>query len=221
MDVVIFLLIGIGVLFLLAMRRAPLWAWSAGIAVLVLAWQWGFFQGAATAPELTLWKALAWLPVIALAALSVPGVRKTAITGPAYDTVRKILPKVSDTEQQALEAGTIGFDAELFSGKPDWGPTARRCPCDADQRGARLPRRPDRRTLPHDRRLADPPWGKGDPRADLGFRQTPRFPRDVDIEGAWRPRIFGAGPVADPGQDFFTFARRRYDRHGTELAGTG
>lgn len=30
------------------------------------------------------------------------------------------MPKVSSTEQEALDAGTVGWDAELFSGRPDW-----------------------------------------------------------------------------------------------------
>ena len=30
------------------------------------------------------------------------------------------MPSVSDTEREALEAGTVGWDAELFSGDPDW-----------------------------------------------------------------------------------------------------
>jgi acyl-CoA dehydrogenase len=42
------------------------------------------------------------------------------LIAPAFKLVRGTLPKVSDTEAQALEAGTVGFDAELFSGEPDW-----------------------------------------------------------------------------------------------------
>lgn len=34
--------------------------------------------------------------------------------------VRRVLPPLSETEQQALGAGTVGWEAELFSGKPDW-----------------------------------------------------------------------------------------------------
>jgi acyl-CoA dehydrogenase len=63
---------------------------------------------------------LAWLPFVGLALLSVPSLRRRFIVAPIFATVRKILPKVSDTEAQALEAGTVGFDAELFSGTPDW-----------------------------------------------------------------------------------------------------
>jgi acyl-CoA dehydrogenase len=31
-----------------------------------------------------------------------------------------MLPSLSDTEREALEAGTVGWDGELFSGDPDW-----------------------------------------------------------------------------------------------------
>ena len=40
--------------------------------------------------------------------------------GPIFGAVQKSLPPVSDTESAALEAGTVGWDAELFSGTPDW-----------------------------------------------------------------------------------------------------
>jgi acyl-CoA dehydrogenase len=33
---------------------------------------------------------------------------------------RTILPQVSQTEKEALDAGTVWWDGELFSGKPDW-----------------------------------------------------------------------------------------------------
>jgi acyl-CoA dehydrogenase len=63
---------------------------------------------------------LAWLPVVVLGLLAVPSIRRRFVIAPAFGLVRKILPKVSETESQALEAGTVGFDAELFSGQPDW-----------------------------------------------------------------------------------------------------
>ena len=31
-----------------------------------------------------------------------------------------MLPQLSQTEQEALDAGTVWWDGELFSGKPDW-----------------------------------------------------------------------------------------------------
>ena len=45
-------------------------------------------------------------------------VQKRSIYGPLYSICKSIMPKISKTEQAALESGTIGFDRELFSGKP-------------------------------------------------------------------------------------------------------
>lgn len=72
---------------------------------------------------MVVWLALGWLaliPAAILAVLAIGPVRRTLVTAPVLTAVRRILPKVSDTEAQALEAGTVGFDAELFSGRPDW-----------------------------------------------------------------------------------------------------
>ena len=33
---------------------------------------------------------------------------------------RKVLPPMSETEAAALEAGTVWWERELFSGRPDW-----------------------------------------------------------------------------------------------------
>lgn len=46
--------------------------------------------------------------------------RRRLISAPLLAWYRKVLPSVSATERQALEAGTVGWDAELFSGRPDW-----------------------------------------------------------------------------------------------------
>ena len=34
--------------------------------------------------------------------------------------LRPVLPRMGDTERIALEAGTVWWDGELFSGQPDW-----------------------------------------------------------------------------------------------------
>ena len=120
MDVAIFLLIVIAALFVLSMTRAPLLIWAAGLAALALSWQAGLFQGGLSLPELAGWNIIGLLPAIMAFAMSFSPLRKAVLTGPAYGIVRKILPSVSETEKQALEAGSIGFDAELFSGRPDW-----------------------------------------------------------------------------------------------------
>jgi len=46
--------------------------------------------------------------------------RRRQISEPLLKLFAKVTPKLSETEQTALEAGTVGFEGELFSGKPDW-----------------------------------------------------------------------------------------------------
>ena len=49
-----------------------------------------------------------------------PGVRNSWLTPRLFSTFKKVAPKVSATERVALEAGTVSWDRELFSGRPDW-----------------------------------------------------------------------------------------------------
>ncbi len=64
-----------------------------------------------------------WLLVLiaALAAvLFVPPLRRAVLTGPVFAVYKKILPSMSQTEKEALEAGTVWWEGEMFSGKPQW-----------------------------------------------------------------------------------------------------
>jgi acyl-CoA dehydrogenase len=121
MAELIFVLSCIAAVFLLAMRQSPLWLWALAAAAAVLLWQTGLFtDGELSWPELGPLTALAWLPAILLGALSVPSIRRATVVAPVFGIIRKTLPTVSDTEKQALDAGTVGWDAELFSGRPDF-----------------------------------------------------------------------------------------------------
>jgi len=55
-----------------------------------------------------------------LAPLNVTAWRQQLISAPFLDQYKKMLPSISDTEAAALDAGTVGWEGELFSGKPDW-----------------------------------------------------------------------------------------------------
>ncbi len=46
--------------------------------------------------------------------------RRNWLSAPAYRQLRRAMPKLSDTERAALEAGNVWWDGELFSGKPAW-----------------------------------------------------------------------------------------------------
>ena len=116
----VFLVLCIAGAFALAMRQAPLWAWAAALAAATLIWQTGLLNGDFTEPPLSPLGLIAWVPVVVLAGLSIPALRRVALIEPVFRAIKGILPKVSATEQEALDAGSIGFDAELFSGTPDW-----------------------------------------------------------------------------------------------------
>ncbi|MDP6518534.1 MAG: acyl-CoA dehydrogenase, partial [Planctomycetota bacterium] len=49
-----------------------------------------------------------------------PGLRRVVITGTMMKLLAPIFPKMSRTEREALEAGTVWWDAELFAGTPRW-----------------------------------------------------------------------------------------------------
>ncbi|WBT36537.1 acyl-CoA dehydrogenase [Hyphomicrobium sp. DMF-1] len=120
MALILLLIALIAVALALGMWRASAWQWAVGLGAVTLAWQSGVFHGALHWPSFGLLGFIVWLGLAALASFSIPKVRRQILVQPAFKLVRGILPKVSDTEQQALDAGTVGFDAEIFSGTPDW-----------------------------------------------------------------------------------------------------
>ncbi len=111
--------IGLVVFATLAMRESPLWQWGAAFAAIGLASGLDFV--AAGAVYEIGW--FGWVLVVfgvILLVLAVKPIRMALLVPPIYGAVKSILPKVSRTEQEALDAGTVGWDAELFSGRPDW-----------------------------------------------------------------------------------------------------
>ena len=121
MSTLIFIIICAAAVFALAMRQAPTWAWAASIAVLsLLAGPVGSFWSP------IIW--IGWLLAAGLAALSFTELRRNLVTRPAFKSLKGIMPKVSETEREALEAGTVGWDAQLFSGTPDWSQLSKVAP---------------------------------------------------------------------------------------------
>jgi len=67
------------------------------------------------------WMWLIWLPLLViLVIINIPDIRRQFISQPAMKLLKANLPKISRTEQEALDGGNVWWDAELFSGKPDW-----------------------------------------------------------------------------------------------------
>lgn len=63
---------------------------------------------------------LLWLGVAVIAACGLPALRRRWLTPRLFAAFDKAAPKVSETERTALEAGSVAWDGELFSGRPQW-----------------------------------------------------------------------------------------------------
>jgi acyl-CoA dehydrogenase len=68
---------------------------------------------------IVLWLVLAIVAAVVLLLVVAP-VRRALISAPLLRMFRKVMPAMSQTEREALEAGTVWWDGELFSGRPDW-----------------------------------------------------------------------------------------------------
>ena len=55
-----------------------------------------------------------------VALISIRPLRRALIIRPLFGIYKRILPSMSDTEREALEAGTVWWEGDLFRGKPDW-----------------------------------------------------------------------------------------------------
>ena len=64
--------------------------------------------------------ALLALVAILVAPFVVAPLRRTLISKPLLLRFRRVMPRMSQTEREALEAGTVSFDGELFTGRPAW-----------------------------------------------------------------------------------------------------
>jgi len=94
--------------------RARLIGWTV-VAGLFLAWLSLIF-GFGSSTNISLLSAFA---VVALA-FNVGPLRRLLFTSRVLAVYRRILPDMSQTEKEAIDAGTVWWDADLFSGRPDW-----------------------------------------------------------------------------------------------------
>ncbi|MCC6534609.1 MAG: acyl-CoA dehydrogenase [Burkholderiales bacterium] len=62
------------------------------------------------------WAVFALIAVV----FNVPALRRQLLSRPLLGLFRSILPQISQTEREALDAGTVWWEGELFSGRPDW-----------------------------------------------------------------------------------------------------
>jgi acyl-CoA dehydrogenase len=110
----------LAVAIVMGVRRVPLWAWAVLAGVSTLLFDLGYQREVISAPGGPVIALAGWALTLVLALLCIPQVRRAALTAPLYRYMKRITPAMSATEQEALDAGDVGFDAEFFSGDPDW-----------------------------------------------------------------------------------------------------
>ena len=114
MDILIGLGVVVAAVGVLAYWRPPLWLATVLLAVVLL-----FVArrlGLGTVSQIGLGFGFA-IPALLL---NIVPLRRAVLSAPILNLFRKIMPSMSQTESEALEAGTVWWDGELFSGKPRW-----------------------------------------------------------------------------------------------------
>ncbi len=92
---------------ILGYLRVNTWVWNASILIVMVIFV--FFSS-----SYWILATLIWLP------LAFPSFRQKWFSKPIMDFFNRSLPEMSNTEREALEAGDVWFEAELFQGDPDW-----------------------------------------------------------------------------------------------------
>lgn len=113
MTCILFIIALLVVAWLLAYVRAPLIMWTLMFGALLAV------LSVFTAPGIIL--TILWILFAAVAVmLNFTPLRRAVLSRPIFMWFKRALPVMSRTEQEAIEAGTVWWDGELFSGKPDW-----------------------------------------------------------------------------------------------------
>lgn len=103
--------------------------WMSVLGVVLLAVALGFYGAPLILWSIFILTALygagAPLPLLLLVLgvfliFNLPPIRRNLITRGIMAAMKKILPKISETERTALEAGVVWSEAELFSGRPNF-----------------------------------------------------------------------------------------------------
>lgn len=114
MSVAIWIIATLLVLGALIYHRTSLRVFTAGTAVMLAIATGLSIFGSTTLTVLWIIAAVILLPI------NLGFVRKSLITKPFLKTFRKIMPEMSQTEKDAIDAGTVWWDGEIFRGSPEW-----------------------------------------------------------------------------------------------------
>jgi len=114
MSALIALLVLFAVAWALAFVGASPALWTGVIALTLLVLALSGMLGAIG----TVLAALLFVPVAVV--LNVPSLRQQLITERVFGPFKKVLPEMTATEREALEAGDTWWETDLFRGRPNW-----------------------------------------------------------------------------------------------------
>src|SRR5689334_22988530 len=114
LDIVVFAVATFFVLLLLAYFQAPILVWTVAAGIMTATWAATLQLSAQTNAVLV------FLFILTAPVLTVPALRRKLVSDHVLAIFRRILPDMTQTEKDAIDAGTVWWDADLFSGKPDW-----------------------------------------------------------------------------------------------------
>jgi acyl-CoA dehydrogenase len=114
LEFAVFTAATIAVLMTLAYFQAPILIWTVAAGLLAASWA-AALQVSAQTGAVLLFLYLFIAPV-----LVIPALRRRLVSDHILAIFRRILPDMTQTEKDAIDAGTVWWDADLFSGKPDW-----------------------------------------------------------------------------------------------------
>lgn len=115
MLVVYIVLLALALFVLGAFLGRPGWGGIAGTVAALALWAWQASAGLSPA-----WYILALLSTALILVFGLPPLRRRLFASTLLPVMARVLPRLGDTERVALEAGTVWWDAELFSGRPHW-----------------------------------------------------------------------------------------------------
>jgi len=104
----------LAVIFVFGYFGLPILWWT--IAAALLTWYLSVIAGVGVVTNVV----LATVFAVVAAIFNIPFLRRSLVSNRVLAIYRRILPDMSQTEKEAIDAGTVWWDADLFSGKPDW-----------------------------------------------------------------------------------------------------
>ncbi len=115
------------VMMILFYHQASIEVWSVAT---IFALSYSFFLYGITLTNIL----LALLSACILVPTAITTFRRQYISSKAFAVFKKIMPTMSNTEKEALHAGTVTWEGDLFSGTPDFSALLKRAPATLSKR---------------------------------------------------------------------------------------